>query len=163
MDVDTNSLWHVLKIPFVLIRLARPRILHKRFFNTRTERMATTSLDPFRSFPCSLEGVKTRPHNRKYHHTRYVPTIAEEERKCGVIHQTGHSQVAQRVPSFGQQTPLTKRSMCRRPHPEFSLYFHVPLEAHHKHTYRYICTIFLALCSQRPSAFLRRIFSRSSC
>ena len=28
MDVDTNVLWHVQKIPFVLIRLARPRILH---------------------------------------------------------------------------------------------------------------------------------------
>ena len=28
MDVDTNLPWHVQKIPFVPIRLARPRILH---------------------------------------------------------------------------------------------------------------------------------------
>ena len=32
-----------------------------RFFNTRTERMTTSSLVPFRSRPRSLEGVKTRP------------------------------------------------------------------------------------------------------
>ena len=28
MDVDTYLSWHVLKIPFVPIRLASPRILH---------------------------------------------------------------------------------------------------------------------------------------
>ena len=28
MGVDTNLPWHVQKIPFVPIRLARPRILH---------------------------------------------------------------------------------------------------------------------------------------
>ena len=34
MDEDTNLLWHVQKIRFVPIRLARPRILHgpKRIF-----------------------------------------------------------------------------------------------------------------------------------
>ena len=32
------------------------------FFYTRTERMTTCSLGPFRSFPCSLERVKTRPY-----------------------------------------------------------------------------------------------------
>ena len=31
------------------------------FFYTGTERMTTNSLVPFRSFPCSFEGVKTRP------------------------------------------------------------------------------------------------------
>ena len=31
------------------------------FFYIGTERMSTSSLVPFRSFPCSLERVKTRP------------------------------------------------------------------------------------------------------
>ena len=34
------------------------------FFYMETERLTTRSLVPFRSFPCSLEGAKTR---------RYVP------------------------------------------------------------------------------------------
>ena len=65
MDVDTNLPWHVQKTPScVLVRQARPRILRgsEHFcFTTRTERMTTRSLVPFRSFSSSLQGAKTRP------------------------------------------------------------------------------------------------------
>ena len=73
MDVDTNLRCHVQKIPFVPIRLARPRILHgpKHVFCIRTERMTTSSLVPFRSFLCFLVGVKTRPHH-VYNNVRTV-------------------------------------------------------------------------------------------
>ena len=33
------------------------------FFYTGTERMALSNLAPFRSFPCSLEGVETRSYS----------------------------------------------------------------------------------------------------
>ena len=58
MEVDTNWPWHMKKIPFMPIRLARPRILHgpKHVFLDRNGTNDHESFVPFRSFPCSLEG-----------------------------------------------------------------------------------------------------------
>ena len=62
MVVGNNLLWHVQKIPFVPIRLARPRILHepKHFI---LGRKGTNDHEHPRSVPlvpmCSLVGVST--------------------------------------------------------------------------------------------------------
>ena len=56
------------------------------FFYTDTERMTTNSFVPFRSFPCSLVGVKARPHRSLTEHgfpqlmiwtfqARFIPDI----------------------------------------------------------------------------------------
>ena len=58
---------YVQKIPLVLIRLAGPRILHGHERTRRT----TNNLVPFRSFPSSLEGIKTRPNTSQ--ETQRIP------------------------------------------------------------------------------------------
>ena len=48
MDVDTNSPWHLQKMPFVPIRLARPRTLHGPELGPSLLRLAfQSSLMPF--------------------------------------------------------------------------------------------------------------------
>ena len=69
MDVDTNLPWHVQRIYTVRANSAEAQdslhgwinIINNTFFQIGTERMTTNSLVPFRPFPCSLVGVKTRP------------------------------------------------------------------------------------------------------
>ena len=66
VDVDTNLPWHVQKIPFVPIRLARPRILHESKL-VFLDRRGTYDHEQPRSVPLvpmplgALDGVKTRP------------------------------------------------------------------------------------------------------
>ena len=64
MNVDTNLPWHVQKIPFVPIRLARPRVLHglKHVFLDRSGTNDHEQPRSVRLIPMLFGGgVKTRP------------------------------------------------------------------------------------------------------
>ena len=51
MDANTNVLWHVQKIPLVLIRLARPRIMHGPKHVVLHRRHGTNNHEQPRSVP----------------------------------------------------------------------------------------------------------------